>query len=261
MELPGQDRLRRVRPLLRAWLVRDVRARYRQSVLDIGWSFITPALTLAAYGIVFTGAFGVDGDGIPYLSFAWCGLVAWTFFAGGVMSGTFSLVAAADIVRKVAFPREVVPLAATLANGLDLGMGLAVLGVLMVLQGVGFSITAVAAVAPLALLLLWTAALAILLGTATAFVRDLAHGVGIVVRVGIMVTPVMYPPSDVPERFQWAVTANPVATAIEGLRDSLLRHDWPDWPLLGAHAAVGIVLLGLALVYVRRVEGNMADVI
>jgi lipopolysaccharide transport system permease protein len=249
------------RRLLKPWISREVRALYRQSALDIGWSILSPVLTVIGFGFVLTQAFGVDGDGVPYLVFAWTGVVLWTFVAGGLVSAANSLVAASELVRKVYFPREVVPISAVAVVGLDLVAGVAALLVLMVVQGVGFSITAVAAVPILGITILWTVAAGVLLATVTAFVRDLAHGVPIVLRIGIIVTPVMYPASLIPEGYRWIVAVNPVAVFIEGLRDALLRHVWPDWWLLAAHGVAAVGLLVLSLWYVQRVEGRMADVI
>lgn len=247
--------------LLRPWVAREVRALYRQSALDIGWSLLAPVLTVIGFGFVLTRAFGVDGDGVPYLVFAWTGIVVWTFAASGLMSGTYSLVASADLVRKVYFPREIVPIAAVSVVGLDLVVGLVAMIGLMIVQGVGFSVTAIGAIPVLAVLVVWTLAGGILLGTVTAFVRDLAHGVPILLRIGIIVTPVMYPASLLPDGYQWVVSLNPIAVMIEGLRDSMLRHVWPDWPLLAAHAVTATCLLFASLWYIRRVEGRMADVI
>lgn len=250
-----------IRSLLPAWTLREVRVQYRQSALDLGWSLLTPVITLVGYGFVLTTAFGVDGDGVPYLVLAWTGIVVWTFVSNGLARGASSLVQAADLVRKVSFPKEVVPVAAVLAAGLDLLVGLIVLVPLMFIEGVRISLTAIAVIPVVIVATLWTSAVAIVLATLTAFVRDIVHGLGVVLRIGIFVTPVMYPPSQVPERYRYLLELNPVSVFIESTREPLLRHRWPDWPLLGAHGVVAVFLMVLALWYVRRVEGRIADVI
>lgn len=203
----------------------------------------------------------MDGDGIPYLTFAWTGVVVWTFVANTLARGALCLVASADLVRKVAFPKEVVPIATVLAAGLDLVIGLLVLAVLMVVQGVSPHGTVVALVPVLAVLFLVVTALAIVFATVTAFVRDLAHGLNVFLRIGIFVTPVMYPVTQVPDRYQWALQANPFAVLIEATRDCVLRGRWPDWSLLGAHAVAAGLLLLAARWYLHHVEGRIADVI
>ena len=254
-------RQRRVIGLLPLWTVREVRVQYRQSALDLGWSLITPVITLLGYGFVLTRAFSVDGDGVPYLTFAWAGVVMWTFCASGLTRGAFSLVAAADLVRKAPFPREVVPVAAVLASSLDLLIGLVALLALMLVQGVALSSKAIAIVPVMLIMLIWVSAAAIILGAVTSFFRDVAHGLAVILRIGIFVTPVMYPVSQVPERYQWMVAINPIAVFIGSARACLLRGEWPPWGLLGIHALGAVVLMFVALWYIRRIEGRIADVI
>ncbi|MCU1499840.1 MAG: type transporter [Acidimicrobiales bacterium] len=247
--------------LLPIWTIREVRAQYRQSALDLGWSLVTPVVTLVGFGFVLTSAFGVTGDGVPYIVFAWSGLVVWTFVSNALTRGTSSLLWAADIVRKVPFPKEVVPLATVLSAGLDLGIGLVVLVSLMAIQGVRPGWTAIAVVPVLLVMVVWTSALAVLFATITTFVRDLAHGLGVLLRIGIFVTPVMYPVSQVPVRYRPFLRINPVSVYIESIRDAVFRDRWPDWSLIGVHTLVSIGLFVLAVWYLRRVEGRIADVI
>ena len=260
-ERAPRHRFERVRNLLPLWAMRDIRVQYRQSFFDLGWSLITPVITLAGFGFVLTQAFDVDGDGIPYLTFAWSGLVVWTFVATALTRGAGSLVGAANVVRKASFPREVVPLAAVLASSLDAAIGLAVLGVLMLVQSVDLSTTAVAVVPVALLMVVWTSGLAICLAVATSFVRDVQHGLAVLLRIGIFVTPVMYPVSALPPQFGWVVRVNPVAVMIESLRSALLRGQWPNWALLGIHSVGAVAILALGLAYTRRVEGRIADVV
>lgn len=243
------------------WVVREVRAQYRQSAIDIGWSLATPVITLVGFGLVLTTAFGVDGDGVPYLVMAWTGMVVWQFTSNGLIRGASSLVWAADLVRKVAFPREVVPLATVASSLLDLVVGSAVLAVLMVVYRIDLHLTALAVVPVLIVLVAWTAAMAVLLATITAFVRDVAHGLGVLLRVGIFVTPVMYPASEIPDRYTWTLALNPIAVYIDSMRRCLLSGEWPDWGLLGIHAAATVLISVLGIGYLHRVEGRMADVI
>lgn len=255
------NRFRSIAALVPAWTVREVRAQYRQSALDLGWSLLTPVITLVGYGVVLTRAFGVDGDGVPYIAFAWAGLVTWNFLASSLQKGSMSLVASSDLVRKVSFPHEVVPIAGVFANGLDLLIGLAGLGVLMVIQDVSLRWSAIAVFPVIVVMFVWAIAFSILVATLTAFVRDLHHGLVVMLRIGIFVTPVMYPPSQVPPAWDWALAANPAAVFIDAIRASLLRGEWPAWGLVGAHTAIAVAVLVLATWYSARVSGRLADVI
>lgn len=258
---PSVARLADIRRLLSPWVYREVRAHYRQSTLDLLWSLITPAITVVGYGLVLTRFFGVDGGGVPYLPFAWSGIVLWTFVAGGLIGGSWSLVSAADLIRKVYFPREVVPIAAVLTLSLDLIVGLIILGIIMVFSGMGLSVTVIAAVPALVGLLLWTIGCAIGLATLTAFKRDSAHGISAILRIGIFVTPIMYPVSQIPKQYRWVASANPIAVFVESFRDAVLRDLWPRWDLLIVHTIGAIAIYVLALKLLRRAEGSMSDVI
>ena len=252
---------RRIRRLLPLWTLREIRVQYRQSALDVGWTLLTPVITLAGYGFVLTRAFNVDGDGVPYLTFAWTGVVVWTFVANALARGALSLVASADLVRKVSFPHEVVPIATVFAAGLDLVIGMGVLAVLMAIQGITPNVTLAAVVPVFAVLFVVVIASSVIFATVTAFVRDLAHGLNVFLRIGIFVTPVMYPVSVVPARYEWALQVNTITVLIEATRDSVLRGRWPNWGLLGVHAAFWTGMLAFARWYVRRVGGRIADVI
>lgn len=248
-------------PLVLALARRDLKTRYRQSALDVAWGFITPVVVMLVYGVVLKGAFDVSGDDLPYLSFAWTGVVAWSFFASGISQGVPSLISAADLISKVYFPRESVPLATVVAALPDLAIASATVLVVAALQGVAPGAHAVLAIVPLALLIIWTAALAVLGAVLTVFVRDVNHGAQLALRVGFFATPVMYPISQLPDGLQWLGVVNPVGVAIEALRDTVLRNTSPDWSLLAIQGVVGTVLLVASIAYARSVEDRMVDVI
>ncbi len=177
---------------------------------------------------------------------------------GAAMS---SLVASGDLMSKVYFPREAMPLSIVGANLVDLGIGFLTVVLLALIQGVRPSITIIAVVFPLALVVVWTAALGVLGAAWTVFLRDTNHAVLLVLRVGFFAAPVMYPVSTLPRSLVRTASANPVAVAIEGFRDTVLRGRWPHWPYLIAQLLVGCSLLVASVVYVRSIEDRMVDVV
>jgi lipopolysaccharide transport system permease protein len=260
----GQTLMRRVReelPLLSIWTGRTFQTRYRQSALDVLWSVVNPIAVLLIYGFVFTQAFSVTGDGVPYLSLAWSGLVVWTFASSTVQLAAQSMAAAADTIAKVYFSREVVPLAEVGAGAIDLGIWFVLLVGLALVQGVSIGVTAVAVVPALLLLLVWTAGASVFVGVVSVFVRDVRPTIGLLVRVGFIATPVMYPVSALPESVRWTADVNPIAVVIEAIRDALLRGTWPQWPLLLVHLVAGVVVLVASVAYTRAVEHRMVDVL
>ena len=248
-------------PLLRVMTKRDYRARYRQSLLDVGWSLVTPIAILIVYGFIFTVAFNVDGEGAPYLSFVWTGLVVWTLFSTGLGTGASSLLMNSDLVSKIYFPREVLPLSAVGSSVIDFAISFVVLCVLVLVQIGSVSITVLGAIPAFGLALLWTAAIAVFTAAITVFIRDMAQVVMLFLRVAILATPVMYGPGVLPDSVQFLATWNPIAVAIGGARDAILYQVWPNWGALALHAAAGIATFAFAIAYMRSVEGRMNDVI
>ena len=230
-------------------------------MLNIAWAFIGPVVVLAVYGTVLTQGFKVTGNGTPYLSSAWAGLVIWTFFATALGGAVSSLVSSADLITKLYFPREAIPLAQTAAALAELGAGLLALVVIALIQGVRPGAMALLAVLPLILILLWTAALSVFAAVLAAFVRDTVHAVHLALRVGFFATPVVYDTSFLPGKLQWMVRLNPVAVSITALRDTFLRNRLPEMTLLGVHLALGVVALVGSVLYARAVESRVVDVI
>lgn len=254
-------RTRRTIDLVRMLGPREVRVRYRQSLLDVTWALINPVVVAVVYGYILTRSFDVTATCGPYVSSTWTGLVLWTFFATALGSAVTSLTASSDLVTKVYFPREALPLSMVAASLVDLAIGFATLVAVLAVQGVSPTVSMVAIVVPVLVLLVWTAALGVIAAVLASFARDIVHGVHLGLRVGFFATPVMYDAGLLPSAFAWSADYNPVAVAIDQSRTALLCGTWPDFGLLGIHLAVGSVLLFLGVVYTRSIESRIADVV
>lgn len=255
------SRWRRTWQLIKVLTPRELRIRYRHSVLDVAWALLTPLAILAVYGVVLTQSFGVTTECAPYLTSAWTGLVLWTFFATAVGGSVTSLISASDLMTKVYFPREAMPLSMTGVALADLAIGLATLIPLAMIQGVRLSPMALLSLLPIVVLFIWAAAVSLLVAVLAAFARDVVHAVQLFLRIGIFAVPVMYEASAVPTAFAWSINWNPVAVSISALRDSLLCGRTPDLVLLGTQGAIGAALLVAGVIYTRAVESRIADVI
>lgn len=247
--------------LVRVLTPRELNTRYRQSVLNIAWALITPIAVLVVYGIVLTQSFDVTGDGVPYLSLAWSGLVLWTFFSTSVGASVTSLLSSQDLVTKVYFPKEALPLSMVAASLADLAIGLVTVFILVPVQGVPITWYAIFSALPLVVLIVWAAALSVLGAIFAAFVRDVPHLVQLAIRVGFFATPVMYAAASLPPALRWTATVSPVAVAIEGFRDSVLRGRLPDLNLIFLQLAAGTALLVCSVFYTRAVESRVTDVV
>jgi lipopolysaccharide transport system permease protein len=254
-------RWRRVAELVTVLGPREIQIRYRTSLLDIVWGLVTPVVVLIVYGLVLTESFDVTGSCSSYLSSAWSGLVVWTFFASSVGGAVTSMLVSNDLVTKVYFPREALPLSVVAASMPELAVGMGILAVLIVVQGVPVGVSAVAVILPLSIIVVWSAALSVLVGVVAAFVRDLVHAVHLALRVGFFASPVMYETSFLPGPLVWTAQVSPVAVAITGVRDTMLCGTLPPLGLSVAHLFAGCVVVALGSLYTASVESRMSDVL
>ncbi|MCB1005632.1 MAG: ABC transporter permease, partial [Acidimicrobiales bacterium] len=172
-----------------------------------------------------------------------------------------SLISARDLVTKVHFPKEALPLSMVGASLADLAIGLVTVFALALVQGVRPGWTALLFPLPVVLLVVWTAATGVLVGTVAAFVRDIPHVVSLLIRVGFFATPVMYSAAILPPAFEWTAWVSPVAVSIEAFRDAVLRGEVPNLGLLAVHLALAVALLAAAVRYTRSIEPRITDFI
>jgi lipopolysaccharide transport system permease protein len=251
----------RARSLLREWTGRTLRARYQQSLLGWLWAFIQPAAQAAILTVVFTRLVPVDTGGTPYVAFVYLATAAWAFLASSLVDMTSSLVDNMNLVNKIYFPREVLPLAAMLARLVDFGIA----GALFI----GIAAYGRIPIVPIGLLMLPIVvaiqmALVVGLGLAGAamnvFVRDVRSVLLLVMQLWFYASPVIYPVQAVPEQYRWFYDLNPMVGIIEAYRDLLLRGRIPGASLTTA-AIVTLVLCGFGYVLFKRVEFRFADVV
>lgn len=254
-------RATRTARLVRVLVPREVRLRYRQSSLNVAWALLSPVAILAVYGVVLTQGFGVGSTCAPYLVTAWTGLVLWTFFASSVGGSVWSLLQSADLISKLYFPREALPLGVVGASLVDLAVGLLTVVALAVVQGSSPGIMALYAVLPVLSLVLWTAAISIFVAVLAAFARDVTHAVNLLLRVGFFATAVMFEASFLPTALAWTAKVNPVTVAITELRNVLLCNTSPSFRLLGLHLLGGALALAAAVAYTRSVESRIVDAV
>lgn len=248
------------RSLLYAWTLRTVRARYKQSLLGGLWALLQPTVTTLIFSLVFTYFVPIQTDGIPYVLFAYTALAPWTFFTTALVDMGEALVNNMNLISKIYFPREILPLAALLARLLDLGIASLLLVVLLLYFGVAVRVYPLlflpAVVAIQVVLLLGLG----LLGAALhVFYRDIKHLLALVLQVWLYATPIIYPVSAVPGWVRPYYFLNPMAGIIESYRDILLRQQAPSLYLLVAFVLASLCL-GLGYRGFKRLERQFADV-
>ena len=211
------------RELLWILAMRDVRVRYKQTLLGVAWAILQPFLTMVVFTIVFARLAGVSTDGVQPELFYFCGLLPWQLFASSMAQAGNSLVGNQNLITKVYFPRLVIPIAAVITGLIDFAIGLALLLLMMVWYGVmpGKAILAM----PIFVLLAFTAALAVGLWLSALNVeyRDVRYAIPFLAQFGLFVTPIAYPSSLVPEGLKRTLLGlNPMTGVVEGFRWSMV---------------------------------------
>lgn len=249
------------RELLYFFVWRDLKVRYKQTVLGAAWAVIQPLMTMVVFSLFFGELAEVPSDGVPYPIFSFAALVPWTFFANALAQSSNSLVGSANLLRKVYFPRLLIPFASVLAGMVDFFLAFAVLLAMMVAYGI--APTAQVIWLPALLLLAVTAALAVGLWLSALNVefRDVRHVVPFFVQIWLFATPIAYPSSLLEEKWRAVYALNPMVGVVEGFRWALLDTDTaPGLPLAVSTAATLVLLVG-GLLYFRRMERTFADVV
>lgn len=248
------------RELLWVLTARDVKVRYKQTVLGAGWAIIRPLTAMLIFSVVFGQLAKMPSDGYPYPVFVYAGLLPWTFFAGALSASGQSLLGSSNLISKVYFPRLIIPLASVGAGIVDLLVSTGILLLMMLWYGVGWSANLLAA--PFLMLGLVFAALAIgtLLSALTVSYRDFTHITPFLVQIWLYITPVVFPVSLVPSQWRWLLHLNPMTGLVEGFRSAFLGK---PFDLLGLSISLGTALAvcAVAIFYFERVERRFADII
>jgi ABC-type polysaccharide/polyol phosphate export permease len=250
------------RAIIRTVTERNLRVRYKQSVLGFAWALLTPVGLLFGLLILFHRVAGVVASGgVPYSLFVYVGLLPWTFFSAGTSVGASSVLNDKALLSKSRFPREVFPLSSVAVAGVDAVMALVPLAVLFVLEGTAPSLTTPVAVVPLLVLVAFTTGAALGLSAVVVHLRDIRLALPILLQIGLFLTPVAYGLDFIPA---WARLAycfvNPVAPVIDGFRRTILEGEMPQWDYLAAGAFTASVVLVGGYTLFKRLEGSFADV-
>jgi lipopolysaccharide transport system permease protein len=248
------------RELLYFLTLRDIKVRYKQTLMGVAWVIIQPLMTMLIFTLVFNRFVRLSAGPLPYPLFALSGLLLWLFFSSAVTNSTNSLVSNANLITKVYFPRMFIPAAAVGAGLVDLAVALALLIVLVFYYGL--PVTASVLLLPIFILMMTLLALGVSLFSAAVTVkyRDLRHALPFIIQLWMFASPVIYPPDIVPQKWRWILTINPVAGIIEGFRAALTGLPL-NWLQLGISAGITAALLVCSSYVFRRFEDTFADVV
>jgi lipopolysaccharide transport system permease protein len=249
------------RELIGFLAMREVRVRYKQTLLGVAWIALHPLATTAVFSFIFGRLAGMPSDGLPYPVFAMSGLVAWNFFASAFSRGTTSVIGSADLISKVYFPRLIIPIASVLSPFVDVAVSI----VMVILLGIFYGLLPgpqVVMVLPFIVLALVTAlGMALWMSSLNVRFRDVGQILPIMTQLWFYATPVIYPASLFPERFRALQGLNPIATVAEGFRWALLGKSPPAASMVWLSIAVAVTLLVTGAYVFRRLEQTFADVV
>jgi ABC-type polysaccharide/polyol phosphate export permease len=244
-----------------AW--RDIRVRYKQSVLGIAWAMFIPLSMMLVFTFIFTRVVPLKTD-MPYALFAYCGLLPWQFFSASTTGAANSLVANRSLVTKIYFPAEVFPLSCILASFVDFLVGSIVLVGLIVFYALtGYSIalswTAFLIVPVLAIQIIFTCGMSFFLSMGNLFFRDIRYVYSVVVTLWMFASSVVYPMKTSNPKTQFILNLNPMTPILDAYRDVLLRGKLPDWNTLGYSAIVATILFLVGWTIFYKMQYKFAE--
>ena len=242
-----------------AW--RDLKARYSQTVVGLAWAVLQPLFMMLVFTVIFSNIARLPSDGIPYPLFAYAALVPWTYFSKSLDRSGFSIVTESNLIRKIYFPRLIIPLSATLGGLIDFGIAFLLMVAMMVWFGVLPTWKLV--VVPFYLLLTILASLAASLWLSALFVkyRDIGALMPLLIQVWMFASPIVYPSSAIPQEWQGLYNINPMVGVINGFRWALVGTPAPDPALLALNVLTIAVFLLFGMAYFNRMANTFADVI
>jgi len=239
---------------------RDIKVRYKQTLMGAAWVIVQPLLTMLVFTLVFARFVRLEDGGVPYPLFAYSGLLLWTFFSVSITSGTTSLITNTSLITKVYFPRAFIPAAAVGAGLVDFCVG----ALLLVPLAAYYRVQLTWGVLLLPFFVLLAGALALgvgmIMSALTVKYRDLRHTMPFLLQLWMFASPVIYPAQVVPGRWRWLLALNPLTGVLEGFRSALTGTPF-DWQLVAVPFAAAPVLVCVAFYVFRRLEDTFADII
>jgi lipopolysaccharide transport system permease protein len=248
------------REVFRSFIIRRVKVRYKQASVGIGWAVLQPMLAAAIFAVFFGHLAKVPSDGVPYLLFALAGTVVWAYFSSAASLAMESLVIDQGLLKKVYFPREILPLSAVIAGLLDLAAGTLTLIVVAGFYGIGPAISWIALPIPMLIVVATCAAFSLCASAINTYYRDARHAMPFILQLILYLSPVLYPLSLVPEEWRLPYSIlNPLAGSIDAFRQIVLHGEWPDAAITVGALAASLVYTAIAYLAFKRVERGFTD--
>lgn len=256
----GLSELWQYRELLYFLAWRDVKVRYKQTFLGVAWAVLNPVIQMFVWAFIFGRVANLSSNGVPYVLITLSGTLAWNFFSEIVTGSSNSMITNTNLVTKIYFPRELVPLSIVFRALIDFGITLIILGGVLVYFKVPLTPSVFLFPCFVFILILTAIGIGLFSSALSVKYRDVAKIIPYFLQICFFITPVAYLNAAIPGKFQWLYNLNPMAGVIEGVRWSLL-HTPVFWPRIAFSGSIGLFLFVAAIFYFKRSEQTFADII
>jgi len=249
------------RELFYFFIWRDVKVRYKQTVLGAIWAIIQPFFTMIVFALFFGKLANMPSDGIPYPIFSYSALVPWTYFAGALTLSGNSLVSNAHLLTKVYFPRVVIVASSTLSGLIDFAIASLLLLAMMAyfhVQPTWYNLLWPVLIIPLVIL---ATGVGMILAALNVKYRDIKYAIPFGTQLWLFITPIIYPTTLVPEKFRWVIALNPLTGIIEAFRATILPSRQVDWQLLSISLLITLFVFIIGLIYFQKTDRIFADIV
>jgi lipopolysaccharide transport system permease protein len=240
---------------------RDIKVRYKQTALGVTWAILQPFLTMVVFSLFFGRLANIPSDGVPYPVFSFAALVPWTLFANGLAQSSASVVGSAHVIRKLYFPRLVIPISSVMSGLVDFSLSMLVLFGMMAYYGIAPTAQIVWLPSLVLLALLTSLGVGVWLSALNVQFRDVRYTVPFLTQLWLFATPIAYSSTLLPEPWRALHGLNPLAGVVDGFRWALLGTESAPGPTVGVSAVVAFTILLSGLYYFRRMERTFADIV
>ena len=242
-------------------VLKDIKTRYAQSVIGIGWAVIQPIFFMLVFTIIFGKLAKIDSQGVPYAVFSYCALVPWTFFSNALSDSANSLITNIQLVTNIYIPRILIPISAVMGKFVDFLIALVILFAMILWFGFDLNFKIFISLFYILLMLISALGFGLILGTMAAQYRDIKHALAFGVQLFMYATPVAYSSDMIPDNYRIIYAINPMVTVVEGFRDIFINAGVIDLNMIIVSSISGFILLIIGLIYFSKIERIFADVI
>ncbi len=245
------------RELIKTSVKKDIGGKYKHSFLGVLWSFINPLLQIAVYAIIFPLIMKNNIEN--YTVFMVCGLIPWTYFSTVLNRASFVMIENGNIIKKVYFPREILPLSLVTSETVNFLISSLLILAFVLINGMGISIYALAFPIVLLAQYIMLLGLALIFSSVTVYFRDLQHFIGVILQLFFYATPIVYSLEVIPEQFRWILLLNPMTYIIDGYRDIFYNKEMPEISMLGIIIAIGIAVTIIGYLIFNKLQKRFAE--